>query len=414
MKRIVVLTALSIALLALASTGADAASAAAPFGMLGGISRGGNAGEGTLPLTGWALARDGVFAVDVVVDGGIVGRAFYGRSRPGVAVSHPGFPDSAAAGFAYELDTTHFLNGLHTITARIESKTGLVSYTNSRTVELDNVTANLLPFGKIDFPNANDEMAGDCSATNRRTIYSVVDGWTLDPGAQANADGIGFVEMLIDGSLFLNSQNDCRYSVLAGGLSNCFGIRRLDIQQEFPGLKDSPHAGFRFVLDVGALLLLTDSDGVPLYAPGSHEISIRVGDIFEQVTDIAQIPVTFGCLDFSQAANAIGHIDNPVTGLLYSGDILVSGWAVDLNGVQQVIVLLDGTQVGSAFINVPRADITSFFPSYPATPAPGWILPLDTTVYSNGTHVLSAEVIDTFGNNTFIGNFPITIANVIP
>src|SRR5215471_13890446 len=108
MKRLVVLSALGFALLTLNSPRAASAAAADPFGFLGGIPTGDNGGNGTIPLTGWALAQDGVFAVDIVVDGSIIGRATYGRSRPGVARRFPGFPDSAAAGFAYELFSTHF------------------------------------------------------------------------------------------------------------------------------------------------------------------------------------------------------------------------------------------------------------------------------------------------------------------
>jgi hypothetical protein len=420
MKRIVVLTALSFALLA-GMAAPNAWAAAAPFGFFGGIPTGDNGGAGTLPLTGWALAQDGVFAVDIVVDGGTVGRAAYGRSRPGVAAHFPGYPDSAAAGFGYQLDSTHFLNGLHTIKARIQSRTGLVAYTNSRTIQFTNVSANLIPFGKIDFPNPQAELSGNC-ITNQagrvvpigNPIYSVIDGWTLDPGAQLATNGVAYVELLIDRSLFFNSQLDCHDSALQGGLSDCYGIRRLDIAQQFPSLKDSPHAGFRFVLDIGAMLSSYDSFGTPLWTPGAHELAIRVGDFFEQVRDIATLPVFFTCTDFTQNTDSIGHVDFPITGLLYSGTILMSGWALDFQGVQYVNVLVDGNQVGATVPSVPRPDITSFNPSYPTSPAPGWLFLLDTTQLSNGPHQLSAIVIDKQGHSTFIGNFPIVVANVIP
>jgi hypothetical protein len=420
MKRLVVLSALGFALLALPGPQAAHAAAADPFGSLGGIPTGDNGGDGTIPLTGWALAQDGIFAVDIVVDGGIVGRATYGRSRPGVTRRFPTFPDSAAPGFAYELNSTHFLNGLHTISARLQSRTGLVTYTNERTIQFSNVTHNLIPFGKIDFPNANAELIGNCTTnpdgtvvTQGKPIFSVIDGWTLDPGAQAVANGIGYVELLVDRSLFANSHQDCHFSRPEGGLSDCFGLRRIDIEQEFPGLKDSPHAGFRFTLDVGGMLAASDSVGTPLWVPGSHEIGVRVGDIFNQVTDIDEIPVMFACInDINQ--DSIGHIDFPLTGLLYSGTILVTGWAVDLEGVQFVNVLIDGNQVGSAITNIPRPDITSFYPSYPKNPAPGFLFSLDTTTLSNGVHQLAVVVIDNLGADTFIGKFPITVANVIP
>src|SRR5579859_3913496 len=148
MKRLLVFAGLGAALLAFFNPATAHAARkrvpGAPFGQFGGLPNGNNGATGTVGVTGWALATDGVFAVDIVVDGGIIDRATYGRQRPGVAAQYPGFPDSNAAGFAYELDTTHFLNGLHQISARVESRTGLVTYLNSVTVDINNVTANLI------------------------------------------------------------------------------------------------------------------------------------------------------------------------------------------------------------------------------------------------------------------------------
>src|SRR4051794_16731679 len=106
MKRNLILAAIAVTLLASAP-----AWAAAPFGSFGGKVGGGNSGAGMLPLFGWALDDNGIERVDALVDGVVVGQASYGRSRPQVTRRYPGYPDSAAAGFSYELDTTHYLNG---------------------------------------------------------------------------------------------------------------------------------------------------------------------------------------------------------------------------------------------------------------------------------------------------------------
>src|SRR5687768_5423181 len=113
----------------LAAAGAPA-SAAAPFGVFGGKVDGGNAASGVVALHGWALDDDGVEAVDFVVaacappvtagrcnagQGFVAGRAGYGRARPGVTERFPGFPDTAAPGFGYLLDTTRYTNGLYRV-----------------------------------------------------------------------------------------------------------------------------------------------------------------------------------------------------------------------------------------------------------------------------------------------------------
>lgn len=425
MRRKAFLTMVALSLLASGATGAWAADAA-PFGYFGGFARGGNAGNGVIGVQGWALAATGVFAVDIVVDGVIVGRANYGRSRPGVTQQHPGLPDSAAPGFGYELNTTHFLNGMHSVTARVTSRTGQVVYLNSVRLQFSNTNHDLLPFGRIEFPNQQAELSGNgdgqpdlfgnCEVGNpaRQPIWSIVSGYALDVNASYNNPGVAYVELMIDGALWFNSQYDCHYNASAGGLTDCYGLRRIDLEQLYPGLKDAPHAGFRFALDVGALLGTTDSFGNPLFTPGSHQLGIRVGDQFANVTDIASIAVTFTCRDFTKDDLSIGRIDTPVVGLLYGGTILASGWALDFQKVAAVVVSVDGNIVAIVTPSQPRPDITALYPSYPTTPPPGWFTYLDTTQYSNGIHQLSAQVIDNLGNETFIGKFPITVANPIP
>ncbi len=424
MRRKAFLTLMVLSLLASGATGAWAA--AAPFGSFDGFARGGNAANGVTAVQGWALAETGVFAVDIVVDGAIIGRANYGRSRPAVTKLHPGLPDSAAPGFGYELDTTHFRNGLHTVTARVMSRTSQVVYLNSLQFQFANTNADLLPFGKIEFPNQQAELfgngdgqpdlLGNCDVDNpsRQPIWSIVSGYALDVNAPFNNPGVAYVELLIDGALTFNSQLDCHFDKTAGGLSDCYGLRRLDLEQVFPGLKDAPHAGFRFALDVGALIGTLDSDGFPLYTPGSHQLGIRVGDQFENVTDIASIAVTFTCRDFTQDDLSIGQIDFPVIGLVYGGVIQVSGWALDFQGVAAVLVYVDGNLVAIADYGQPRPDIAAEFPSYPAALDSGWFTFIDTTQLSNGVHQISAQVIDDKNHNTFIGKFPITVENPIP
>jgi hypothetical protein len=411
------------ALALLAVSGATGAWAAAPFGYFGGLLNGQNSGNGVEPVWGWALATRGVFAVDIVVDGAVVGRANYGRSRPGVTAEYPDYPDSAAPGFGYELDTTQLENGLHTVSARVTSRTGQVTYLNSVVLQFTNTNADLLPFGKIEFPNEGATLLGNCNsddltldniASGYHQVYSIVSGYALDVNAPENEPGVAYVELLIDGAIVYNSQADCSYFAPSGGLSNCYGITRLDLEQLFPGLKDAPHAGFRFALNIGALIAQIQKVAEPpLYSQGSHQITIRVGDQFENVTDIASIATTFSCIDDTNVDTAIGAIDQPVLGMLYGGVIGVSGWAVDLEGVAAVLVYVDGNLVDIGALGVPRPDITSEYPSYPVNPAPGWYTFIDTTQLSNGVHQVEAQVVDNNDVYSFIGKVPITVANPI-
>jgi N-acetylmuramoyl-L-alanine amidase len=398
MKRNIILSA-AVALLSVPAW------AAPPFGSFGGIVGGANAGAGLLPLHGWALDDNGVQAVDILVDGVLAGRAQYGRARAGVTAKFPGFPDSEAPGFAFELDTTRYLNGRHTVTVRVRSEAAEVVTLQPRTFQFQNTEHNLVPFGTIEFPRPQAELRGKCNLADPNRRFSVVSGYALDAGVTPDDYGVGYVELMIDRAVWANSQVDCRFSAIEGGLSDCYGIRRVDIERIFPSLKDSPHSGFRFVLDVGLLMAVG-------YTPGSHILTVRAGDHANQVKNIAEIGVTFSCDEDGANENSFGQIDLPRNGLLHHDVIQVSGWALDWEGISTINVLVDGHFAGFASGGIPRPDVTPTFPGFPESAAPGWSFNLDTRDYSNGQHFIDVIVVDDLGVETFIGRRRFVINNV--
>jgi hypothetical protein len=399
MKRNVIL---GIVLLALA---AGSAQAAQPFGQFGGIVGGGNSGTGLIPLHGWALDDNGVDAVDFYVDGLPAARANYGRARPGVTQKYPSYPDSALPGFAFQLDSTRYLNGLHKVEARVRSKAGEIVTLNPRVLEFINNPATLLPFGRIEFPQHQADLRGDCTVTNPARRFSVVTGYAMDLGLTDEDTGVGYVELLIDGAFYANSQVDCIFFPPAGGLSNCYGLRRTDLEPIFPYVRDAPHSGFRFVLDVGDLI--TNGN----YTRGSHKLTIRAGDHADQVVNIDEIFVNFTCDEDIDNEDAFGDIYGPKNGLTYAGTITAQGWALDWEGVNEVVVLVDGEIKGPAVFGLSRPGVSALFPSYPDSAAPGWTFQLDTTKLSDGKHDLEILVRDDVGGETYIGKRTFTVYN---
>jgi hypothetical protein len=394
-----------VAVLVAAGLAAVPAWGALPFGSFGGKVGGGNAGAGLLPLHGWALDDDGIESVDVLVDGLVAGRAHLGRARSGVTARFPGFPDSAAPGFAFELDTTHYLNGRHTVTVQVTSEAGEVVTLQPRVFELLNLAHNLAPFGKIEFPQAHAELRGKCNLAASQRRYSVISGYALDAGVQDDDHGVGYVELLIDRAVWANTQVDCRNSVPEGGLSDCYGFRRFDVERIFPSLKDSPHSGFRFVLDIGLLI------GGVGYTQGSHVLTVRAGDHADQVRNLAEIVVTFSCDEDLGNENSFGDIDTPRRGNLYHGVVTTTGWALDFEGINTVEILVDGFPQGFAALAKARPEVTFLYPGFPESALPGWELLLDTRLLSNGQHFLEALVTDDLGKQTLIGRRRFVVNN---
>jgi N-acetylmuramoyl-L-alanine amidase len=406
MRRNVIIVAV-LASLTLAST----SFAALPFGRFGGRADGvgaANALNGVVGLQGWALDDEGVRAVDILVDGVVDGRAIYGRSRPGVLAMYPGYPNADGAGYAYYLDTTHYLNGTHTVQPRVKSISGEISFLSPKVYQFFNDVHSLIPFGRIDFPQQHAELIGNCDIQHPR-IYSVVDGLALDVGIQPEDTGVGYVELMIDRALWTNTRTGCYNSAATGGLSDCYGLPSFLAEQAWPGVKDAPHAGYRFVLDVGALV------GSGLYTRGSHLLTIRAGDHADQDANIAEIPVFFGCAEDKPNHGSLGEIVYPVRALLYGGVITIKGWALDLEGVLAVDVYIDGTFAGQATYGLTSpATVQSRHPSYPGSAFAGWSFNYDTTKLANGHHSIQVKVRDFLLADYMIGEFDIRVGNWVP
>jgi hypothetical protein len=384
--------------------------AAAPFGYLEGIhgAQNQNAGGGLLPITGWALDDDGVERVEFYVDGQIAGLTDYGRNRPDVELVFPGYPDGALVGFGFFLDSTLYSNDLHQISARVTSNSGEQSWLNAITIQINNNTANLPPFGAITFPNPSSELFGTCDLDDLTPRLSVISGWALDVGIESGDTGVKYVELLINGGLYANTVISCFSDPYWGGLTNCYGLQSLDVERAFPTIANSPHARFRFVLDVGWLISAVG------YSQGFHELTIRAGDYAGNVANIAEIPVSFFCDENTGNEGAIGFIDGPANGEIIDGVTELFGWSLDPEGIASVQIWLDGHWVGDAFYGNLRPDVSSVYPGFPDSAAPGWNFFLDTGLTSDGLHHVQAVAIDIFGGTTIVGERYFTIRNELP
>jgi N-acetylmuramoyl-L-alanine amidase len=377
-----------------------------PFGYFRGPEEG-NAASGVVGLLGWALDDDGVAAVDILVDGVVAGRANYGRNRPLVSRLYPAFPDADAAGFGFPLDTTRYLNGLHTVQARVVSESGERQLLGALQMEFLNTTHILRPFGEIEFPNPAAELYGSCDLTTTPRRLTAVTGHTLDVGVETGDMGVGYVELLIDGSIYANSRTDCFYAntTYNRGLTNCHGLVRRDIERVYPQIPQAELSGFRFVLDIGSLIDFG-------YREGGHVLTIRAGDISGQVANVAEIPVSFLCDNRIGNEEGFGWV-GPVRPInLTDGVARVTGWALDWEGVDRVDFLVDGRPVGS--VSYPgsfQPFIASTYPGYPNSLTSGWEFFFDTTGLSDGDHDLQAILVDELGRRTLIGRRDFVVDN---
>ncbi|MGB3968135.1 MAG: SPASM domain-containing protein, partial [Planctomycetota bacterium] len=80
--------------------------------------------HGVYPVQGWAIDRDGVARVELLLDGVTMGSVPCERERPDVAAAYPGFPDGVQCGFLIELDTSKLADGHHTMKLAVHTRDG--------------------------------------------------------------------------------------------------------------------------------------------------------------------------------------------------------------------------------------------------------------------------------------------------
>ncbi|MCP4215700.1 MAG: DUF1565 domain-containing protein [bacterium] len=99
----------------------DNANAVKPFGALDAPAQGGTASGTAYACQGWVLTPmpnkvpENGSTINVYVDGVSVGQAEYNLYRPDIASLFPGYANSGGSQAYFELDTTTYANGVHTI-----------------------------------------------------------------------------------------------------------------------------------------------------------------------------------------------------------------------------------------------------------------------------------------------------------
>jgi hypothetical protein len=89
----------------------------------------------------------------------------------------------------------------------------------------------------------------------------------------------------------------------------------------------------------------------------------------------------------------LGAVDAPANFATILGNTVVSGWFLDIHGVNTVQIYVDKEMVGTATLGISRPDILAAYPSFKNANA-GFSFTLITTKYLNGIHTITVNMID--------------------
>jgi Putative Ig domain len=128
--------------------------------------------------SGWALDNVGVVQIDVLLDGQKIGDAIYGLSRPDIGTAWGSFPDAARSGFSFQIDTTKFAGGEHTMAVRLVDAAGNATVIGTRPVSIQNVAFSIITTD-IAKGKKGEAYSLQLAAANGKTPYT----WSLLSGS---------------------------------------------------------------------------------------------------------------------------------------------------------------------------------------------------------------------------------------
>jgi uncharacterized protein (TIGR03437 family) len=304
--------------------------------------------RGVSTFSGWALNdTTNISNVSISVDGVTLGSATYGSSRADVCGAFPGRTNCPNVGWSFQYDTNKLSDGTHQFAATAIASNG-VSSTTANSFVVANFTGQGSTTVNIDSPGAN---AGTLSGV------TAIAGWALDTYSSVSS-----VTIAIDGAMY--------------GSAN-YGVSRTDVCAIFTTGLGCPNVGFSTTVDTTFL------------ADGAHTLAVTANLVTGQSSTQT---TTFLVQNVASAANpVIVSIDTPANGASGSGSIVAAGWALSTKDtVTGVTLKVDGLSFGSATYGGSRTDVCSLFPGNPGCPNLGWTGNINSSLLSNGTHVLEA------------------------
>lgn len=318
--------------------------------------------RGANMFSGWAVDDNTtVTGVNIYIDGALLGAATYGGVRTDVCALYPGRPSCPNVGWGFYFDTAQIADGSHTFVAEQTGANGQ-TYAISKTFQVQNWTGAGSTKANIETPSAG---AGAFSG------LMAVSGWALDTNS-----AIGSVDISVDG-------------VSYGPAT--YGGTRPDVCSSYPTAKGCPDVGFSEYLDTTA------------FGDGEHTLRVTVNPKSGESSTYTR---TFYVANIGSAANPIlAVIDSPTNGMTATGVISTSGWALSTaanDAVTSVSLLVDGKSLGNATYGAPRLDVCALHPASAGCPNVGWNSAINSSEFTNGTHVLEATVSTAAGHRASI------------
>lgn len=305
-----------------------------------------NVGSSSMKVSGWAINKEDIKAINIYVNDVLKGTTTTGISRLDVQKVYPNFPKASTSGFSKEISLSGVAGGKNRL------KVEQVTNSNKKyTVETVINVNKPEPITCIDTPVAGATIKGN-SLT--------VSGWSL------NNDGIKAINIYVDG-------------VLKG--TTTVGLSRLDVQKYYPQYTNASKSGFSKTIDISNV--------------GSGTRTIKV----EQVSDSGKMSKEVKVK--VEKPGPITCIDAPSSGKVVSGNTLtVSGWAINGAPIKDINIYVDGVLKKTTALTLLRPDVKSVYTNYVNAEKSGFSTDIDISNVAAGNRVIKVEQVTIDGSKS--------------
>jgi ADP-heptose:LPS heptosyltransferase/GT2 family glycosyltransferase len=368
--------------------------------------------DGNLRVTGWAVSRNTLLAIQIFLDDERVGSATLGGLRNDVANAHPSYPNARNAGFSLSMILDESTRAARRVHAQVITVSGALHET-------------VLPLERVNPAAGAEPPAAPPAAPPARPARAAEPARPVAP-VQTAPDPRRVIELFIDKTV-LGTDGVVQvvgWVVCATGIAGIsvlldnvpvgeaeLGLPRPDVGEAFPAIPAARFAGFR--LQAKALASAAGEHVVTIVARnGLDDLNTRRETVSAE--EISQIERAASGAAVPEMGSFKFQLDTPpladgVATFVVTGRLTVEGWVVGREGIAGIDVILDDIPLGSAHYGQARQDVGTAFPDWPDSLRSGFAFHCPPRSLRDGDHVMALHVKDKTGE-THVQSFRFSVA----
>jgi O-antigen biosynthesis protein len=314
-----------------------------------------------IAVRGIALATEPIEQI-TARSGSVVSHADFGLYRPDLAAAYPHQQEVAYAGFACQLEP-HEDPGAALLTVAVRTQSG-----HQETIEVPLTSADTRPQTRgSDLPSHSQ---GDAGGDAIRLAF---DQAVIDAAGRLQIVGWVIARVPIES-----------VDVLVGGRflgTAIYGVRRPDVEREWPEYRNALKSGFSFS---------ADGRGLP------DQIQITV--LVKALAGLQREFVTTVERRLPQQADFVLTIDEPsvidgIAARSIGNRLYITGWAFAVAGIESITVELDHVALGNAYHGIKRDDVAGLFPGHATALLSGFGFAVPRRHLIDGRHVVTVTAV---------------------